>query len=140
MDISNKAERAFADYLAANISGLTIRRARQGGPPLDGPLLLVHSEGIQSHPDLPPADGTYLVQLALTIMGVAAETAAPASPLDQISCALLDVSGAQSFINGTAYQLHLHDLDITGQTAGEDNQSRPTHTVTVSATLTNAAA
>jgi len=140
MDVLAKTEQAFADYLRHTVTGASIRPARSGGGPVAGPLIVVLAQNLQTHPDLPPADGTYSLDLAITLLGEAGDQPAALEDIAGATfCALLDIAGAQTFINGDSYALHLHDIARTSQSTGE-TESRPSITVGSTLAITNASA
>ena len=141
MDVYAKVETAFAAYLESALpAGTAVRRARQGGPSLEGPLVLIHATTATDTDQLPPGDGTLFLDLSLMLIGAKGQLAAAlAEPLGYLQSALLDVSGAQDQINTTANALHLHDIEIADHTPDvQDN--RPSHSITARLTITNAAA
>ena len=126
--IEVKTEVGIAHYLSHSVTGygLTYRTSTHGGSaPGHFPFLLVRVVAIQSHPELPPADGTYLVDIETVLYWSASgpdhneRSARMDDALNSISCALWDLTSAQSFLNlastgvdsrpVSAY--HLHDIE-----------------------------
>ena len=139
-DLYSKTEHAFADYLHIALpGGVTIRRARDGGPPVEGPLLLIHSVTATQAEDFPASDGTYELDLSLILSGEKGAQFGTLQPFfGLLQSALLDLTRAKAWINTTAQDLHLHDIEIVDHVTSVDD-NRPTNSISAKITITNAA-